>query len=176
MKRAALRSLLQTTWLHRAAGWRRFALSLTADDADADDLVSEAVTRTLATAPTLRDERGLNNYVLKAIRNTWSNWTRSRKHERQLYDRVRREADSGICWPLQALIEAEGEERLRDVVAAALEKMEPEIRQVAVLYVVERQNLRLVDIAEIQGVSVSAAHERAKKALRILGQELKPGR
>ena len=66
MKRAALRSLLQATWLHRAAGWRRFALSLTADDTDADDLVSEAVTRTLVTAPAIRDERGLNNYVLRA--------------------------------------------------------------------------------------------------------------
>lgn len=176
MKRAALRSLLRTAWLHRAAGWRRFALFLTADDADADDLVSEAVTRTLATAPAIRSQRGLDNYILKAIRNTWSNWARSRKHERQLYDRVRREADSGACWPLQTLIEAEREERLQDVVAVALEKMDPEIRQVAVLYVIEKRDLRLADIAKIQDVSVSTAHERAQKALSILGEELKTSR
>ena len=50
--------------------WRQFALSLTRNDADAEDLVDDAVLRTLRAEPRLKGESEVHAYLLTAIRDT----------------------------------------------------------------------------------------------------------
>jgi len=74
MTRASLRSLLRDAWGNRFSDWRRFALFLTRNDADAEDLVDEAVGRTLRADPSLKSEGEVHAYMVTAIRNTWFRW------------------------------------------------------------------------------------------------------
>lgn len=78
MTRPSLRPLLRIAWLNRFSDWWRYALSLTRNDADAEDLVDEAVVRTLRADPSLNNEGEVHAYVTTAIRNTWFRWARVR--------------------------------------------------------------------------------------------------
>ena len=50
---SGFRSLLTKTSENRLVQWRRYALSLTRNDADADDVVQEAIANTMRLAPDL---------------------------------------------------------------------------------------------------------------------------
>jgi DNA-directed RNA polymerase specialized sigma24 family protein len=54
--------------------------------------------------------------------------------------------------------------------------MEPEIRRAGFLYLLADSTLLLRQIAEIQGVSVTTAHDRVRRAARMLAAALESER
>jgi RNA polymerase sigma-70 factor (ECF subfamily) len=174
--RTSRRSLMRATWLKRSSDWWRLAFALSRNSADAEDLVNEAVRRTLEIEPRLRSERDVHNYVRAAIRNGWLNTSRKRKHERQLHQKVELVAKSPVCSALNAYLEVERQLRFQELVDEVLEKMEPEIRRAGFLYLLADSTLLLRQIAEIQGVSVTTAHDRVRRAARMLAAALESER
>jgi len=172
MTRASLRSLIRDAWGNRFSDWRRFALFLTRNDADAEDLVDEAVVRTLRADPGLKSEGEVHAYIVTAIRNTWFKWSRVRTRRQAILMELRNRPEECASSALHELIEAEQQGHLKEVVSSALEKMQPEIRSAIGLYLLRDPGLTLREIAENQGISVSTAHWRVQTGLRILADEL----
>jgi RNA polymerase sigma-70 factor (ECF subfamily) len=173
MTRVSLRKLLRIAWVDRAHDWWRFAASLTKNHADAEDLVDEAILRTLRTKPRLRDEKEVHAYLLTAIRNTWFKWTRARRRRYAVIEKLPPQPEGYSSGALQNLIDAERDDRLEEALGSALQKMEPEIRAAIGLYVLRDPGLTLREIAEAQGTSISTAHSRVQRALRMLASELR---
>jgi len=173
MTRVSLRSLLQVAWRNRASDWWRFARSLTRNHADAEDLVDEAVVRTLKADPHLGSEREVHLYVTKAIRNTWFRWARVRARRLALLVELGHRPEDYASSALQDLVAAEHQGHLEEAMSGALGKMKREIRSALGLYLIGDPGLTLREIAEVQEVSVAAAQRRVQKALRILADELK---
>ena len=173
MTRTSLRFLLRDAWGSRLPDWRRFALSLTRNDADAEDLIDEAVARTLRADPSLKSEGEVHAYVVTAIRNTWFKWSRVRTRRQAILEELRNRPEGWASSALQELVEAEQRGHLRDVLGSALEKMERKIRSAIGLYLLKDPGLTLEEIAEDQDVSVSTAHRRVHRGLRILAHKLK---
>jgi len=169
---ASLRDLLLATWLKRSSDWWRFAFTLSRNSADAEDLVDEAVRRTLEVEPRLRSEQDVHRYVRAAIRNEWLHKLRTRKHGKRLHRRLEVEAGPSAGSALDAYLAIESQLRFQAIVDEALEKMEPEVRQAGFLYLLADSTLLLRQIAEIQGVSVTTVHERVRRAARILAAAL----
>ncbi len=172
MTKKSLRSLLRAAWGKRFSDWRQFALSLTRNDADAEDLVDEAVVRTLRAEPGLRSEKEVHVYILKAIRNTSIKWRRARERRYSLLAELRSQPEEYASSALQELMAAEQQAHIEGAVNEALEKMNPENREAIGLYLIEEPGLTLEAIARCQGVSTTTAHRRVQAALRILFKEL----
>jgi len=173
MTRASLRSLLRDAWGNRFSDWRRFALFLTRNDADAEDLVDEAVVRTLRADPSLKSEGEVHAYMVTAIRNTWFRWRRVRTRRQAILMELRNRPEEYASSALHELIEADRQGHLEKVVSSALEKMKPEIRSAIGFYLLEDPGLTLREIAEEQEVSITTAHRRVHSGLRALADELK---
>ena len=173
MPKTPLRALLRIAWTNRLSEWWRYARSLTRNDADAEDLVDEAVTRTLLTDPSLANEREVHLYVIAAIRNTWFKWDRVRRRRAEILAELGPRPEELASTVLQDLINAEHRGHLDEALGSALKKMKPKIREAIGLYLVEGPGLKFREVAEAQGVSTTTAHERVQKALRVMAGELK---
>ena len=172
MTKVSLRNLLLLAWLRWAAEWRRFARSLTRNDADAEDLVNEAITRTLEVDPDLASERDVHRYVLKAMRRIWINVVTQRRRRRKRLRELQRDIELFAPSVWQKFVELERERLLDQVVNDALEKMGPEIAGAYLLYTDEEPPLVLREVAAILEVSTSTAHTRVQEAFRILADAL----
>lgn len=152
MTSVSLRTLLQIAWRNRVSDWRRFALSLTRNHADAEDLVDEAVVRTLRADPHLRSESEVHAYVTTAICNTWFMWAPVRASRLALLVKLGHRPEDYASSALQDLVAAEHRGRPEEAVGGALEKMKREIRVAFGLYLIGDPGLTLREIAEIQEV------------------------
>ena len=140
---------------------RRFAGAVRPAGADADDLVQEALTRTLALRSLATIDDPLN-YLRTAMTRIASNWARGARRAA-----ARRPVEGA---PLDVV----------DVYPSDLEDLlraPPRARAVLFLTVVEQHSYR--DAAAIVGVSEGAARQLASRALRGLRAdvraELQPG-
>ncbi len=168
----SLRSLLQVAWRKRFSDWLRFAVSLTQNEADAEDLVDEAVVRTLRAEPDLKSESDVHGYILTAIRNTSNKWARAREQRHSLLLELRNQGQEPASSALQELIEAELQAQIDDAVERALEKMPAENREAFGLYITEDPRLTLKEIAERQKTSRTTAHRRVQAVLRVIADKL----
>jgi RNA polymerase sigma factor (sigma-70 family) len=138
---------------------RRFAAVVAPDDLDPDDLLQEAVARTLRGGPLHRlDAPGA--YLRTAMANLASNHDRSRGRERRAHLRVAAsiEDDQRPSYPSD----------LDD-----LSSLTPADR--AVLYLAEVERLPLDEVARIVGTSTTNVRARASRARRRLARALREG-
>ena len=145
---------------------RRFALSLTGNMADADDLMQATVERMLDRG--LPDDAALLPYTLKTCRNLWIDEIRSQK--------VRQAATSSgdpllsgsttACGEQQAL----GEISLREV-QAVLESMPEDQRAVLELVAVEGFSYR--QAAEVLDIPIGTVMSRLARGRTTLAERLK---
>ena len=164
--------LLEKTWPRRFGSWWRYALSLTGNRADADEVVQEAVFKTLRAGPSLQDEGEAHAYVLTAVRNVALDHIGDRLRSKPI-DEARPPEDLVGDSTLDAALDLEqraAERRLFKELSKRLLKLPPELRQVLELRVMRETPLKFREIAEIQGISTSTAHYRLGRALRALAE------
>ncbi len=173
MTKTTLRELLKRTWRSRSRGWARFARYLTGDQADAADVISEAMLKTLKADPSLETERETDNYILRAIHNTFFSQRARRKARQRVLEELRLHGEEHAASPLRRVLEAEEVGRLDGIaqlVKAQRKKLSPELRKALALYY--DRGLKYREIAEIEQVSVTTAHDRVQRALDVLGQAI----
>ena len=169
---------IEKAWSHRFPRWRGYALALTGNWTDAEEVVQEAVTRTVRARPRLATERDAHNYILTAVRTS----------ALQLFDRRRRlqllgdtevvdQVDTASD-PLRMVLQGEAREvelALTQKALNALSELDSVKRQVVELMVLREPPMKLREVAEIQGAPISTVHSRLQAALREMGQRLGNG-
>lgn len=138
---------------------RRFAAAVAADDLDPDDLLQEAVARTLRNGPLHRlDAPGA--YLRTAMVHLAANHDRSKGRERRAHARVAGtlEPDRSEAYPsdLGELGHVSSDDR-------------------AVLYLADVERLPMPEVARILGTTAPAARARASRARRRLVRALEQG-
>lgn len=160
--------VLGTSWQERREQWKRYARLLTRNSSDADDVVQEALTRTLRAGPDLTVERVVNTYVRAAIRTSALDFIHHKKRLVQLDDQTAAERQSAASTALELMIDTEHAAERRQLdkhVKATLRQLSPTRRQVVELIVLRDPPLKLREVAELQGVSTSAVHYRLQAAI-----------
>lgn len=170
-----LLAVVAKAWNRRFYQWRGYALALTGNLGDAEDVVQEAVLRTLRARPDLPTERDAYYYVLTAVRSAAYRLVQRRGRLRPV-DELRREPRSGpASSALRQVLDAEAKqetEALLELVMEAMDTLRPEQRQAVELLILRDEPLKLREVAEIQSAPISTVHSRLKAALRTLGESL----
>jgi RNA polymerase sigma-70 factor, ECF subfamily len=140
---------------------RAFARFLSGSRAEADDLVQEAVVRTLQALPRLEADIELRPWCMAVVRNTFHEQLRRRKRE------ARQAATAGAPQVSQAAQEVPGQ--LREL-GRALAALPPLLREALVL--VGAQGLSHEAAAQLCGVPLGTMKARVSRARRQLATAL----
>jgi RNA polymerase sigma-70 factor (ECF subfamily) len=149
----------------------RLAYHLTANQADAEDLVQEAYARALAADAQLEPGTNLKAWLFRILRNLHiDRYRRARQHPESSFDD---EGDS-LAEPQELLRDDRELDRLRSVVAedieAALLSLSPDARTVVLL---DLEGLREHEVASVLGCPVGTVKSRLMRARQALRQRLK---
>jgi RNA polymerase sigma-70 factor (ECF subfamily) len=148
---------------------RRFALTLTRREEDADDLVQGAVERALARLDSWRPDTRLDSWLFKIMQNLWIDQVRARRTRgTQTTDAELADLAGGDSRDV-----LDARLTLRDTLQATLDLPE-EQRATLLLVVVEGFSYR--DAAEVLGVPVGTVMSRLSRARaalegRVFGDE-----
>jgi RNA polymerase sigma-70 factor (ECF subfamily) len=140
---------------------RAFARYLSGSRTEADDLVQEAVLRTLRSLDGKSEGVDLRAWCLAVIRNTFHEQLRSRRRERRLAESL--PEDQG------APAEQEVPGRMRDL-TRALRDLPPLLREAVIL--VGAQGLSHQEAADICAVPLGTMKARVSRARRLLAEAL----
>jgi RNA polymerase sigma-70 factor (ECF subfamily) len=171
MSESDFRRLLERTSEARAAQWKHYALALTRNPADAEDVVQEAIANTLRVSPDLDSEVRVHQYMQRAIRNT--SFSLIEKRRRSVGDELVETALGGASSALEVMLDTENEmarRRLAKTLASKLHELRDEHREVIEYLVMRTPRMKLREVAEIQGVTTPTVHYRLKTALKALLQ------
>ena len=145
-------------------GLRRLARRLAADPEQADDLVQDAWVAALSARESGKPPRALGPWFSGVVRHLWLDWRREREQRRLREERTAR----GEALP--SALELAGELELRQRVVACLLELEEPYRRALTLRFFHDRSLKA--IAESEGVSVTAIHERIQRGLARLRTRL----
>jgi len=151
-------------------------LALTGNWTDAEEVVQEAVTRTVGAAPPLQSERDAHHYVLAAVKTAALKLFESRRRLLPTGGVEGFDQADVASNPLRLLLQDEAHQlelALTQKALNALADLKPQQRQVIQLLVLREPPLKLREVAEIQGTAVSTIHSRMQSALRQLGRQLR---
>lgn len=143
---------------------RRLSRKLAADPHQAEDLVQDAWVAALSARDSGSRPRALRPWLSGVVRNLWIDWKRVGGQ------RTLRERRSARDEALPSAGELASELELRKQVAAALLELEEPYRRA--LYLRFFRDLSLRAIAEAEGVSITAVHERLHRGLARLRARL----
>ena len=176
MRTRESRLSIEKAWSRRFHRWRGYALSLTGNWTDAEEIVQEAVARTLSADPDLRTEADAHYYMLAAVRSS----------ALQLFERRRRirlfgEEEEPATWemasdPLRIVLaeeETHKQQALTQKVLNALRELPLPQRQAVELLVLREPPMKLREVAELQDAPISTVHSRLQAALRALARDLR---
>jgi len=164
-----LGELLRTTSEHHQAQWKRYALTLTRNEADAADVVQDALANTLRLQPDLDSEERLHRYVQRAIRNTAYSLLEKRKRFVDVAEPER--VLPGTSSVLEVMLDKENEvarRRFARALESKLPQLRDEHREVIEYLVMRTPRLKLREVAQLQGVTTPTVHYRLKTALKAL--------
>ncbi|MFQ6144798.1 SigE family RNA polymerase sigma factor [Streptomyces similanensis] len=141
----------------------RTARSLTANPADAEDLLQTALTKTYVAWERIEDHRALDGYVRRALLNTRTSQWRKRKVDEFACDELPEpEPSVGTADPAE-------QQALRDAMWRAIAKLPTRQRAMVVLRYYE--DLSEVQTAEVLGVSVGTVKSAVSRALGKLRED-----
>ncbi|MEV7131095.1 SigE family RNA polymerase sigma factor [Streptomyces sp. NPDC093260] len=141
----------------------RAARSLTANPADAEDLLQTALTKTYVAWERIEDHRALDGYVRRALLNTRTSQWRKRKVDEFACDELPEpEQVAGTADPAE-------QQALRDAMWRAIAKLPNRQRAMVVLRYYE--DLSEVQTAEVLGVSVGTVKSAVSRALGKLRED-----
>jgi RNA polymerase sigma-70 factor (ECF subfamily) len=168
-----LSSELRDSLLEAIPHLRAFAISLTGNGDQADDLVQEAIVRGLSNLDKFEAGTNLQAWLFTILRNQF--YTLKRRKRREVAD-----PDGMMAGSLSTLPEQHGSLDLRDL-AMALAQLPPEQREVLLLAVAE--GLKYEEIAQICGAKIGTIKSRMNRArarlaelLQLQNEDLGPDR
>lgn len=149
------------------AALRVFALRLTRNRADADDLVQETIVQALSRQNSLVAEDKLAGWMMTIMHNLFIDHVRKRKRERRAMSHYRdghdvyvpREADAPPRWSMVS----------NDQVMAAIRRLSPKLREV---YLYKVEGLSYQEISARLGVSTNTVGTRLMRARHALKEFL----
>jgi RNA polymerase sigma-70 factor, ECF subfamily len=152
---------------------RAFAISLTGNGDQADDLVQEAIVRGLSNLDKFEAGTNLQAWLFTILRNQF--YTLKRRKRREVED-----PDDVMAGSLSTLPEQHGSLDLRDL-AMALAQLPPEQREV--LLFAGAEGLKYEEIAQICGAKIGTIKSRMNRArarlaelLQLQNEDLGPDR
>ncbi|MFW6198876.1 MAG: RNA polymerase sigma factor [Acidobacteriota bacterium] len=175
MAERSITDVIEKAWARRFHKWRGYALSLTGNWMDAEDVVQEAVIRTVHARPRLETERDANNYILVAVRTAALQLFESRRRVRPLEDEGPVQLEGAAPTPLEVALGREARDHRQELQERALQAMAEltdEQRQAVELLVLREPPLKLREVGTIQDAPISTVHSRLQAALRELGRLL----
>lgn len=169
MAEGDFRTLLLKTSESRFQQWLRYALKLTRNKADAEDVVQDAIANTLRLAPDLDTEARVHHYMRQAIRNTALSLIEKRRRHVPVVDEA---AVAGCASSaLEVMLDNENRtarRRLTRVLHRKMADLSDEHREVIECLVLRTPRLKLREVAEMQGVTTPTVHYRLQVALKTL--------
>jgi len=166
---------IEKAWSNRFHRWRGYALSLTGNWTDAEEIIQEALTKTLRAGPRLESEGDAHRYVLAAVRSTAMQLFVGRKRVKLVDDERQLDRPEVVSDPLRIYLESEADGHRQALIQKALNAMQelrPEYREVVELLVLREPPLKLREVAELQQAPISTVHSRLRAALQQLGRAL----
>jgi RNA polymerase sigma-70 factor (ECF subfamily) len=141
----------------------RYALSLTRNRDDAEDLVQDTYVRALPALHRLRSDSNLKSWLFTIMRNNWINQLRKRNTTRQLIQigpETNRDDELAPHYldSLEILVSEEGNIRVR----SAIEKLSDEFREIIQLR--EFEDLSYAEIAHVLDCPVGTVMSRLARA------------
>ena len=168
-----LRSLLGSVFRRNSGKWLRFILSILKNEADAEDVLQEAVRRVLARNVLLQSEEQVRMYLNRTIANAALEFYNCRKREHRqksvFNDQVL--VSSRYSRPLRRLEEIERsceQERLLGILHEGLKLLPPKQYEALRLTILESGGLSIRDAGATNGIPYSTLRHRSKQGLRHL--------
>jgi RNA polymerase sigma factor (sigma-70 family) len=168
-----LRALLGSV-VHRNAGrWLRFILTILKNEADAEDVLQEAVRRVLARNVSLESEDQVRMYLNRAIANAAFEFYNCRKRERlrqlSFNDRLPLPLHrSGPLFHMEDLEKSGEKERLLKLLDEGLTRLPSKQQEALRLTILESGELSIRHVCVAHGIPYSTLRHRSKQGLRRL--------
>jgi RNA polymerase sigma factor (sigma-70 family) len=167
------RDAIKKAWSNRFYRWRAYALSLTGNQTDAEEIVQEAITRTMNAAPALETEQDAYHYVIAAIRSSAYRMFGRRGRRRELdKEAAIEQLGSDALQRALTVEETEHRRRMTEAALAVVAELAPQHRQVVELLVLREPPLKLREVAELQRAPISTVYSRLQAALRSVAREI----
>ncbi len=171
------RSVLGPILDHHGPRWRRFALAVLGNEADAEDVIQEAVRRVLARNQPLPSEEQARLYLGRAIGNAAFELYNSRKRERSRHVSIQ---ESFFVTPCAANPHTFMEEKERSserekmlrLLHNGLERLPWKQHEALRLTILESRGLSIRDVGMTHGIPYSTLRHRCKQGLRRLRKHL----
>lgn len=153
----------------------RFALSMTRDAAEADDLVQETFLKALKAFDSFEEGTNCKAWLFRILRNTWINRLRSGSREVASDDAMEAIQDAALAgWDDRSFYRSPDEASLlratRDEIEGALQSLPPDFRQAVVLSDVE--GLSYKEIADVMGTPIGTVMSRLYRGRRLMRRRL----
>jgi len=168
-----LRSVLGSIINSNNGKWLRFIVGILRNEADAEDVIQEAVRRVLARNVQLPSEEQMRMYLGRAIGNAALELYNSRKRERLKHIPIREHLllPAGTPNPYRHIEEREKsveKEKLLSLLQEGLMRLPRKQHEALRLTVLESRGLSIRDIGMTNGIPYSTLRHRSKQGLRHL--------
>lgn len=156
-----------------AARWLRFILAILKNEADAQDVIQEAVRRVLTRDISFHSEDEVRRYLGRAVANAALELYNSRKRERLRESSIHEQAlpALNVSSPFAFMVEAErsGErERLLMLLDEGLKQLPVKQFEALRLTILESGGLSIRNIGMMNGIPYSTLRHRSKQGLKHL--------
>jgi RNA polymerase sigma-70 factor (ECF subfamily) len=159
-----------TTALEYLDGLYGYAMVLTRNHAEAEDLVQETYVRALPTMNQLRSESNIKGWLFTILRNVWLNSLRKRRTAREIaWTNEEDDSVTDIAEPSKNSYHAFVSKMEKEQVQAAIQSLSVEFREIILLR--EFEELSYNDIAGLLDCPVGTVMSRlarARSKLRVL--------
>ena len=174
---ADLGTMLESAINRNGEKWLRFILRILKNEADAEDVIQEAVRRVLSRKRLLPSEDEARMYLSRAIGNAAFELYNCRKRERikQLPIQESLFLPSGDISPYKHIEEREKSrhrERMLNLLSDGLTQLPAKEREALRLTVLESRGLSIRDAGMSNGIPYSTLRHRSKQAIRKLRKYL----
>jgi RNA polymerase sigma-70 factor (ECF subfamily) len=168
-----LRTVLGSIIDRNAGRWLRFIVAILKNDADAEDVLQEAVQRVLERNRPLPSEEQARMYLGRAIGNAALEFYNSRKRERVRQVPIREQIlrPANILSPYACLEERERsaeKERLLRLAHEGLARLPLKQHEALRLTILESSGLSIRDVGATNGIPYSTLRHRNRQGLRRL--------
>jgi RNA polymerase sigma-70 factor, ECF subfamily len=153
----------------------RFALSLTKDSAEADDLVQETMLKALRSFDSYAEDTNCKAWLFRILRNTFLNRIRGDGREIGSDDAMEAVQTATMAgWDDRSFYRAPDEAALlratRDQIEAALQSLPPDFKAAVVMSDVE--GLSYKEIADVMGTPIGTVMSRLYRGRRLMRKRL----
>ena len=168
-----LRAALTPVITNNRCRWFRYICTILRNEADAEDVIQEAISRVLARNHPLPSEEHITLYLGRAVGNAAMEMYHRKKRERLTLIPLREEifAAATIPTPISFLEERERlieKEKMVTLLEIGLQRLPPKQYEALRLTILESNGLSMRDAGELNGIPYSTLRHRTNKGLRRL--------